>query len=103
MLDNKFGFKQRVASLRWLSAAIMLSVSAVPAWAFSIDDVAQQAEKLSQKGFEAPKSNLPAQFRDMKFADYQQIRFNNDKSYWNNVQTPFKLQFYHQGCISIPR
>ena len=97
MLDNKFGFKQRVASLRWLSAAVMLSVSAVPAWAFSIDDVAQQAEKLAEKGFEAPKSNLPAQFRDMKFADYQQIRFNNDKSYWNNVQTPFKLQFYHQG------
>ncbi|KAA9001400.1 glucan biosynthesis protein G [Affinibrenneria salicis] len=75
----------------------MLSLSSLPAWAFSIDDVASQAEKLAAKGYEAPKSNLPAQFRDMKFADYQQISFNHDKAYWNTLQTPFRLQFYHQG------
>ncbi|WJV64755.1 glucan biosynthesis protein G [Pectobacteriaceae bacterium CE70] len=86
-----------MANLRWLSAVVMLSLTSLPVWAFSIDDVAQQAEKLAAKGFEAPKSNLPAQFRDMKFADYQQIRFKQDKSYWNAAKTPFKLQFYHQG------
>lgn len=97
MLVNKCGVKRQVANLRWLSAVIMLSCSSLPAWAFSIDDVAQQAEKLAAKGYEAPKSNLPAQFRDMKFADYQQIHFNREKSYWNSLPTPFKLQFYHQG------
>ncbi|MCL2898586.1 glucan biosynthesis protein G [Brenneria tiliae] len=97
MLVNKCGFKKRAVGLRWLSAVVVLSLSAAPAWAFSIDDVAQQAEKLAAKSFEAPKSNLPAPLRDMKFADYQQIVFNHEKSYWNTLQTPFKLQFYHQG------
>ncbi|ACS85369.1 periplasmic glucan biosynthesis protein MdoG [Musicola paradisiaca Ech703] len=103
MLVNKCGAKQPVANLRWLSAAIMLSFISLPSWAFSLDDVAQKAEKLAEKGYEAPKSNLPAQFRDMKFADYQQIRFNQEKSYWNTLQTSFKLQFYHQGMyFDIP-
>jgi glucans biosynthesis protein len=34
------------------------------------------------KSYEAPKSNLPSVFRDMKYADYQQIQFNHDKAYW---------------------
>ncbi|MDX5627352.1 MULTISPECIES: glucan biosynthesis protein G [unclassified Brenneria] len=97
MLVNKLGSKQRAAGLCWLSAVAVLSLSTAPAWAFSIDDVARQAEALAAKGFDAQKSNLPAQFRDMKFADYQQIQFNQEKSYWNTLQTPFKLQFYHQG------
>jgi len=29
---------------------------------------------------EAPRSNLPNEFREMKFADYQKIRFRNEKS-----------------------
>ncbi|MGN9526171.1 glucan biosynthesis protein [Escherichia coli] len=40
---------------------------------------------------------MPSVFRDMKYADYQQIQFNHDKAYWNNLKTPFKLEFYHQG------
>ncbi|WP_258057119.1 glucan biosynthesis protein, partial [Pseudomonas aeruginosa] len=82
---------------RWLSAAVMLSLCTSSAWAFSIDDVAKEAKTLAGKGYEAPKSNLPSAFRDMKYADYQQIQFNHDKAYWNNQKTPFKLEFYHQG------
>ncbi|MDF5812224.1 glucan biosynthesis protein [Pseudomonas aeruginosa] len=33
----------------------------------------------------------------MKFADYQQIRFINERAYWSKLKTPFKLSFYHQG------
>lgn len=33
----------------------------------------------------------------MKYADYQQIQFNYDKAYWNNLKTLFKLEFYYQG------
>ncbi|QCR36461.1 glucan biosynthesis protein G [Nissabacter sp. SGAir0207] len=76
---------------------MFLSLGASHAWAFSLDDVAKQAKDLAGKGFEAPKSNLPSQFREMKFADYQQIQFNHDKAYWNSLNTPFKLEFYHQG------
>lgn len=83
--------------MRWLSAAVMLTLYTSSSWAFSIDDVAKQAQSLAGKGYETPKSNLPSVFRDMKYADYQQIQFNHDKAYWNNLKTPFKLEFHHQG------
>jgi len=59
--------------VRLLSAAVLMTMFTSSAWAFSIDDVAKQAKALADKGYEAPKSNLPSQFRDLKFADYQQI------------------------------
>ncbi len=89
--------KPEMKKLRWLGAAVMLSLYANSVWAFSIDDVAKQAKSLAGKSYEAPKSNLPSAFRDMKYADYQQIQFNHDKAYWNKLKTPFKLEFYHQG------
>ena len=66
--------------MRWLSAAVMLTLYTSSSWAFSIDDVAKQAQSLAGKGYETPKSNLPSVFRDMKYADYQQIQFNHDKA-----------------------
>lgn len=57
----------------------------------------RQAQTLAGRNFQPPKSNLPSQFREMKFADYQQIQFNYDKAYWSKLKTPFKLEFYHQG------
>lgn len=89
--------KPELMKLRWIGAAVLLSMYANTSWAFNIDDVAKQAQDLAGKGFEAPKSNLPSQLRDMKYADYQQIQFNHDKAYWSNLKTPFKLEFYHQG------
>src|SRR5476649_1484977 len=86
-----------MTKVRLLSAAVLMSLISSSAWAFSIDDVAKQAKALADKGYEAPKSNLPSQLRDLKFADYQQIQFNHDKAYWKNLNTPFKLEFYHQG------
>ncbi|WP_416362361.1 glucans biosynthesis protein MdoG [Nitrosomonas sp.] len=81
----------------WLGTAVMLILYTSSAWAFTIDDVAKQAQLLAGKSYETPKSNLPSVFRDMKYADYQQIQFNHDKAYWSSLKTPFKLEFYHQG------
>lgn len=84
--------------MRWLGVAVTLLVLyASSAWAFSINDVAKQAQLLASESYETPETNLPSIFRDMKYADYQQIQFNHDKAYWNNLKTPFKLEFYHQG------
>lgn len=66
-------------------------------WAFSLDDVASKAEKLAAAPYVPAKSNLPAVFREMAFADYQQLRFREDKGYWRDAETPFELFFYHQG------
>ncbi|MDH0646077.1 glucan biosynthesis protein G [Pseudomonas sp. GD03858] len=72
-------------------------LSAGQLWAFNLDDVAAKAKDLAGQKFEAPKSNLPPVFRDMKYADYQKIRFIQEKAEWAKDKTPFKLSFYHQG------
>ncbi|WP_339529407.1 glucan biosynthesis protein G [Pseudomonas mucidolens] len=66
-------------------------------WAFNLDDVSAKAKELAGQKYEAPRSNLPNEFREMKFADYQKIRFRNEKAEWADQKTPFKLSFYHQG------
>ena len=78
-------------------SALFCLLGAGQLWAFSLDDVAAKAKDLAGQKYQAPKSNLPAVFRDMKFADYQKIRFNTDKAQWADDKTPFKLSFYHQG------
>lgn len=77
--------------------ALVGLMSAGQLWAFNLDDVAAKAKDLAGQKYEAPKSNLPAVFRDMKFGDYQKIRFLQDKAEWAKDKTPFKLSFYHQG------
>ena len=88
---------KRLRSALLASSALICLFGSTSLWAFSLDDVAAKAKELSGQKFEAPKSNLPAEFRDMKFADYQKIRFRDDKAEWAADKTPFKLSFYHQG------
>jgi glucans biosynthesis protein len=79
------------------SSALICLFGSTSLWAFDLEDVAAKAKEMSGQKYEAPRSNLPAEFRDMKFADYQKIRFREDKAEWAADKTPFKLSFYHQG------
>src|SRR5690606_13006803 len=87
----------------WLRKAMLAGATLVSLlgagqlWAFTLDDVAAKAKDLAGQKYEAPKSNLPDVFREMKFADYQKIRFLEEKAEWAKDKTPFKLSFYHQG------
>ncbi|WP_426135883.1 glucan biosynthesis protein [Pseudomonas sp. PWP3-1b2] len=78
-------------------SALFCLFGASQLWAFSLDDVSAKAKELAGQKYEAPRSNLPNEFREMKFADYQKIRFRNEKAEWADQNTPFKLSFYHQG------
>ncbi|QGA52938.1 MULTISPECIES: glucan biosynthesis protein G [Pseudomonas] len=78
-------------------SALLCLFGAGQLWAFSLDDVSAKAQELAGQKFEAPRSNLPNEFRDMKFADYQKIRFRTEKAEWADQKTPFRLSFYHQG------
>lgn len=89
--------KIKTMKLRAIGTAVLFSLYVSSVWAFNIDDVAKQAQNLARKDFETPKSNLPSSLRELKFADYQQIQFNQDKAWWRNLNTLFKLEFYHQG------
>jgi glucans biosynthesis protein len=88
---------KRLRSALLASSALISLFSATQLWAFSLDDVANRAKELAGQKYEAPRSNLPAEFRDMKFADYQKIRFREDRAEWAGDRTPFKVSFYHQG------
>ncbi|MFC6339141.1 glucan biosynthesis protein G [Pseudomonas sp. CCM 7891] len=78
-------------------SALFCLLGAGQLWAFSLDDVSAKAKELAGQKYEAPRSNLPNEFREMKFADYQKIRFRSEKAEWADQKTPFKLSFYHQG------
>jgi glucans biosynthesis protein len=78
-------------------SALLCLLSAGQLWAFNLDDVSAKAKELAGQKYEAPRSNLPNEFREMKFADYQKIRFRAEKAEWADQKTPFKLSFYHQG------
>ncbi len=78
-------------------SALLCLLGAGQLWAFSLDDVSAKAQELAGQKFEVPRSNLPNEFRDMKFADYQKIRFRTEKAEWADQKTPFRLSFYHQG------
>ena len=88
---------KRLCNALVTGSALFCLFGAGQLWAFSLDDVAAEAKTLAGQKYQAPRSNLPNEFRDMKFADYQKIRFRNEKAEWADQNTPFKLSFYHQG------
>jgi glucans biosynthesis protein len=92
------------ASVRRPSVLTSLSLSclgmllgAAQAHAFSLDDVTAKAKALVDKPYAVPASNLPPVFSRMQFADYMKIQPRADKVEWKDLDTPFKLSFYHQG------
>ena len=80
-----------------MALGLLVALCAGSSWAFSLDDVAEQAEALAAERYVEPQSNLPGVFREMAFADYQQLHFRGDKALWHDAKTPFQVQFYHQG------
>ncbi len=104
-MSRTFHFNAGARTGRALGFTLSLSLGlfASHGWAFSLEDVAVKAEKLATQDYAPPQSNLPPVFRNMAFADYQQLRFRGDKALWKAEPTPFELQFYHQGMhFNVP-
>ncbi|MGE8311338.1 MAG: glucan biosynthesis protein G, partial [Pseudomonas protegens] len=90
-------FAKRLRNALVTGSALVCLLGAGQLMAFNLDDVSVKAKDLAGQKYEAPRSNLPNEFREMKFADYQKIRFLTEKAEWADQKTPFKLSFYHQG------
>lgn len=89
-------------STRQICLSLLLLLTICSGWstqahAFALDDITARAKALMEKPYVAPVSNLPAVFSQMQFADYQKIQPRRDGFEWANLNTPFKLAFYHQG------
>ena len=78
-------------------ACASLLLWAGQAQAFSLDEVTAQARTLMNKPYVAPVNNLPPAFSGMQFADYQKLQPRADRFEWKDLDTPFRLNFYHQG------
>lgn len=86
-----------ISCLIWLASASASLFSTFQAHAFSLDEVAAEARALVDEPYVEPVSNLPPEFSEMKFADYQKMQPKPEKFEWREQDTPFKLAFYHQG------
>ena len=77
-----------------MAASTLLAAQAL---AFSLDDVTARARALAAQPYAAPQSNLPPAFASLQFADYMKIQPRADRFMWSELDTPFRLGFYHQG------
>ncbi len=95
------GFTRPVQALAPLVAGlVMLATSAFAQGhppGFGLEDVTAKAKALSNAPYAAPASNLPDVFSKMQFFDYQKMQPRRDRFAWADLDTPFKLSFYHQG------
>src|SRR5205085_4332350 len=89
------------AALFLIAAASLFA--AAPVLAFTLDDVVTRAQALAGKPYVAPVSNLPPAFNQLQFGDYAQIQSKPQRFGWRELDTPFKLNFYHQGMqFNVP-
>lgn len=64
---------------------------------FDLHELTLKAKALADSPYVAPVSTLPDAFGKLQFADYQKIQPLREKFAWAELDTPFKLAFYHQG------
>ena len=60
--------------------------------------VIEKAEKGARSAYRAPQE-IPAFMQDLAYQDYQNIRFNPDKSLWKDRELPFQLMFIPPGLF----
>lgn len=87
-------------ALAWLVGGMLAFCTAALAEqrpGFGLDEVTARAKALAAAPYVAPASNLPDIFSKMQFFDYQKMQPRRDRFAWSDVETPFKLAFYHQG------
>lgn len=87
----------RLGKASKLALCVLPLLFSAHGWAFDLDDVALKAKTLAAEGYNAPQSNLPRALRELAFADYQKVRFREDKAHWRSAKAPFQLYFFHQG------
>lgn len=97
---RKPGLARLQLALGWLVAgtlAFCASAMAQERPAFGLGEVVARAKALAAAPYAAPVSNLPDVFSKMQFFDYQKMQPRRDRFAWSELDTPFKLSFYHQG------
>ncbi|HEX2884922.1 glucan biosynthesis protein G [Vineibacter terrae] len=75
-------------------------IPAPPPAAFDYDVVIEEARRLAMAPYQAPApAALPAEWRDLTYDRYQQIRFRPAASLWSDRKAFFRAQFFAAGFI----
>ena len=83
--------------LGFFAVALVSTLVAPPANAFSFADVAQRAQQLAASPYKKRETNLPKELQAITYDQYRDIRFKPDQMYWRKLNLPFELAFFHQG------
>lgn len=95
-------FGSAVLLCRRFATVLALAVAAgvAHAAAFGFDAVAQRAEQLAKKPYQAPKS-VPQVLKDLSYDELRDIRFKPERSVWRKEKLPFELMFFHLGKFQV--
>jgi glucans biosynthesis protein len=75
-------------------------IPAPPPASFGYEDVLEEARRLATAPYKAPQAaELPAEWRELTYDRYQQIRFRPAASLWGDRQCFFRAQFFAAGFI----
>jgi len=67
--------------------------------AFDSALVRNLARVLAQKPYQPPDSALPDALNNLKYSDYQTLRFDKSKALWRGDSEKFSVEFFHRGFL----
>jgi glucans biosynthesis protein len=83
-----------------LAPAAKLPAAEPPAGAaFDAATVRDLARGLALKPYQAPDSKLPDVLNNLKYSDYQKLRFDKNKALWRGTGGKFTVEFFHRGFL----
>lgn len=89
------GFRHAFVAL----AGVLLIPGVGFAQSFGMQDVERRARDLSKATYVKPDTNLPAELKQLKFEQYQNIRYKSDQMHWYGRGMPIELSFFHRGAM----
>jgi periplasmic glucans biosynthesis protein len=88
-----------LATLGLAPAAAAAANDPAAAAAFDAATVRNIARGLALKPYQPPDSKLPAELADLKYSDYQTLRFDKSKALWRGDGGKFTVEFFHRGFL----
>jgi glucans biosynthesis protein len=67
--------------------------------AFDAATVRNLARELARKPYQPPDAALPDELANLKYSDYQTLRFDTSKALWRGDGGKFTIQFFHRGFL----
>ncbi|WP_082190261.1 glucan biosynthesis protein G [Frateuria defendens] len=91
---------RRVRRLGQAALALLILAASTGAQAASplgFDAVAAKAQALAKSSYHSPNVSLPGALADLKFEQYAQIQYKEDRALWHGERLPYELTFFHEG------